>query len=67
MSDEEIIERHDRMTSNVYVGVDYILSELARRQSERQMTLVVRLTVAIAVLTLVNVVLVALTLARTWG
>jgi hypothetical protein len=54
MSDDELIRAHDRLAKNTQaVGVNYYLEELARRRSDRQQTTMIRLTWAIAAMTLV--------------
>ncbi len=53
MSDEELIALHDADAKYTLVGVAYYLDELTRRQQERQTREMVRLTWAIAALTLV--------------
>lgn len=64
-SDQELIEEHDRLSEDTIVGTDYYLQELARRDAANQTTLMLkltstigRLTWAIAILTVLNVVLV---------
>jgi hypothetical protein len=61
-SDEELIERHDRLAKDTIVGVNYYLEELARRDAQAQgdrveslTKTVVNLTWVIAILTAVNV------------
>jgi hypothetical protein len=70
VSDEELVARHDAEAKNASASVNYYLDELARRgaheQGERMVALnaemvrmtrtISRLTIAIAVLTVVNVV-----------
>ena len=72
-SDEELIALHDKDVQHTNVGISYYLDELARRRAQRQadalerMTqTIVRLTIAIAVMTglatvmtIVNVILFA--------
>jgi hypothetical protein len=65
-SDEDLIEAHDRLSEHTIVGTDYYLQELSRRESVRQTKAMVvltrtihRLTWVIAILTALNVGLVA--------
>jgi hypothetical protein len=51
--DEELIRAHDALAQNTYVGVSYYLDELARRESARQQATMIKLTYAIAAMTLV--------------
>ena len=54
MSDDELIEAHDRLAQSTQsIGVNYYLEELARRHSARQQATMLRLTWAIVALTLV--------------
>jgi hypothetical protein len=64
---EQLIAEHDQRTAHVEPGVDYYLTELARRDAAEQTAEIVRLsrrvatfTVVIAVLTAINVVVVIL-------
>jgi len=52
-SDEELIEEHDELATHTIPGVDYYLNELARRDSAGQQATMIRLTYAIATMTLV--------------
>jgi hypothetical protein len=52
MTDEELVALHDEGVQNVFVGVDYYLGELARRQANRQMRMMLVLTVVIAAATI---------------
>jgi hypothetical protein len=52
-SDDELIRNHDMLARNTSVGVNYYLDELARRESARQQATMIRLTWAIAAMTLV--------------
>ncbi len=56
LEDEEIVRRHDLKTEHTVVGVAYYLEELARRDAERQLRIIRRLTWAIAAMTLVMTV-----------
>ena len=51
MSDDELIERHDRRASNTTVGTGHYLDELFRRRQERNTEQIKRMTVVMAVLT----------------
>ena len=51
MSDDELIERHDRRASNTMVGTGHYLDELTRRRQERNTEQIMRMTVVMAVLT----------------
>jgi hypothetical protein len=55
LSDEQLIEQHDHLAENTVVGISYYLSELERRQVERQGRLMLRLTWVVTVLTVINV------------
>jgi hypothetical protein len=52
-SDDELIRNHDMLARNTSEGVNYYLNELARRESARQQAMMIRLTYAIAAMTLV--------------
>ena len=52
-SEKELIQEHDELAKNTLPGVDYYLNELARRESARQQATMIRLTYAIAAMTLV--------------
>lgn len=67
VTDQELIERHDKLAESTVPGTRYYLEELARRDQERITTTVVQftrrivhLTRAITSLTLVNMVLTAI-------
>jgi hypothetical protein len=62
MSDAELRAAYDQRAPHVQAGVDFILTELNRRTAERAQRWMIGLTIAIAVLTLVNVGLVAWTI-----
>jgi hypothetical protein len=64
LSDDELIKQHDYLALRTGVGIDYYLSELERRQVDRRSALLVRLTWIITVLTVVNVLAVAISLIR---
>jgi hypothetical protein len=66
LSNQELIDRHDQMVTHMAGGINYYLDELARREARQktdQMLLLTRvmaaLTVAITLMTLVNVIIVA--------
>jgi len=52
-SNKELIQEHDEIATHTVAGVDYYLNELARRQSASQQATMIRLTYAIAAMTLV--------------
>jgi hypothetical protein len=56
LSDDELIEQHDKLAASTQVGTRFYLAELERRQVDRQNRLMIGLTVAIFSLTVVNVV-----------
>ncbi len=71
MPDEELIRLHDAKAKTTEAGVQYYLDELARRDNNRQsehmlkLTKVITwLTVIITVLTIANVILVAIALKK---
>ena len=69
LSDKELVRQHDvkalgdGVDSGTCVGLNYYLQELARRDSERQTKVMLRLTWFIAALTLVMVAVVVLSVA----
>jgi hypothetical protein len=65
MTDAEIVAAHDGLleTGRYPIGVDYYLTELARREADRQTRTIVRLTRVITALTVVNVVAVIYSIA----
>ena len=65
MSDKELRERHDQVARHTQVGLQWYLDELRRREVARQTRALVRLTWFIAAMTVANVVLVAVAVART--
>lgn len=62
MSDEELERLHDRQAESTEIGLGWLMDELHRRAVARQTTALVRLTWAIAALTLLNLVIIAATL-----
>ena len=52
-TDDVLIRDHDVLAESTVVGVDYYLDELARRESARQQARMIKLTYAIAVMTLI--------------
>lgn len=67
LSDEEIIGRHDRLAESTQVGVNHYLSEIARRDQDRQTRAMLSftkwitiMTIAITVLTIANVIIAVL-------
>lgn len=53
MSDEELVKEHDFTAVSTQVGINYYLEELQRRRSARADQMMLRLTWAIAAMTLV--------------
>jgi hypothetical protein len=51
--DEEFIRDHDVLAEGTVASVHYYLNELARRESARQQATMIKLTCAIATITLV--------------
>ena len=80
LSDDEIIERHDAQAGAVGVATDHYLQELARRDQDRQTSLmldytkqmakmtraILWLTIVITILTVVNVAIAAALLRVPW-
>ena len=71
LTDEEVIDLHDRAAFHTVVGVQFYLDEINRRQQNKQTDLMVEftekifwLTVVITVLTVVNVVVVIIPLLK---
>jgi hypothetical protein len=62
LSDEQLIEEHDRTATNTVVGISYYLDEIQRREVDRQQRQMLRLTWVVTVLTVVNVVAVIVSL-----
>ena len=54
---DELVKRHDEQAGRTEVGVSYYLEELARRDQERTNRVLIGLTVALTVLTLVIAIL----------
>jgi hypothetical protein len=63
LSDEQLVEEHDRTATNTVVGISYYLDEIERRRIDRQQQQMLRLTWVVTVLTVVNVVAVIVSLA----
>ncbi|MGA7672674.1 MAG: hypothetical protein WBW04_19810 [Nitrolancea sp.] len=70
MTDDQLIAEHDSLAPTGGVGFGYYLDELSRRQTERQTDRMLQLAQSMAsltryifVLTVVNVILVAVTIA----
>jgi hypothetical protein len=63
LSDEELVEQHDKLAATTSVGISYYLDEIERRRIERQQQQMLRLTWVVTVLTVVNVVAVIVSLA----
>jgi hypothetical protein len=66
MTDEQIVAAHDGLldTGRYPIGPDYYLTELARRDANRQTRTLVCLTKLITVLTVVNVAAVIYSIAH---
>lgn len=71
LTDQELIKRHDHEAIHTVVGSQYYMDELARREAARATDVIKAdtgwvkwLTIAIAVMTAANVVLVAISLHR---
>ena len=64
LSDDELVEQHDKLAASTMVGVSYYLEELERRRGDRQSRLMIRLTWIVAGLTAINVVAVVVSLAQ---
>ena len=63
LSDDEVIALHDGVAQNTFVGVQFFLDEINRREQNKQTNLMVKytekilwLTLAIGALTVINVV-----------
>ena len=52
-SDEELIRQHDSAARHTAIGVDYLLSELRRREADEQHKIMINVTWAIAAMTLI--------------
>jgi hypothetical protein len=50
LSDDELVAAHDRLADNTFVGIDYYLDELKRRELSRQAKASYRLSVVSGVL-----------------
>lgn len=53
LSDEELVTRHDGLARGTQVGVQHYLSELARRDHDRQTKAILRYTVWITIMTVI--------------
>ena len=67
LSDDDVIALHDRVAQNTQVGVQFYLDEINRREQNKQTDLMVKytkqilqLTIMVAVLTVINVIAVAI-------
>lgn len=60
---DQLVELYDQNTEHVIIGLDYLRQELALREQEAQTGTIVRLTWAIAAMTLVVTVA---TIANLW-
>lgn len=63
LSDDELIEQHDKLAESTQIGTGFYLAELERRQADRQSRQMLRLTWVVTGLTVVNVVAVIASLA----
>ena len=64
LSDTELIKKHDRLAASTGVGIKYYLQELARRDQDKQTRAMLSytkwitiMTLAISVLTIINVLI----------
>jgi hypothetical protein len=71
LSDEEVVRLHDAHATHTVVGTAHYLAELQRRDQQRSTDVMLRytrhmtgMTVVITIATIINVVLVAITLVR---
>ncbi|MBW7997982.1 MAG: hypothetical protein FVQ81_15710 [Candidatus Glassbacteria bacterium] len=71
LSREKLIEEYDQKASSTVIGLNFLREEIARRDFEEQNRLIIamtqeirNLTIFVAVLTLINVILVAFTIWR---
>jgi TnpA family transposase len=62
LSDDELVEQHDKLSESTAVGIDYYLGELERRRMDRQSRQMLRLTLIVTALTVVNVAAVIVSL-----
>ena len=65
LTDEELIERHDKDAKNTVVGVDYYLEELRYREQSRIAQAIKDMTGHIRLMTFVIVVMTAVILVMT--
>lgn len=65
LTDQEVEDLHDEGREQVQVGMQWFRDELHRRQEDRRLVAMVKLTWIIAGLTLINAILVAVTLWAT--
>ena len=63
LSDQELVEQHDKLAESTAVGISYYLSEIERRRVDRQGRQMLQLTWIVTALTVVNVVVVIISLA----
>ena len=56
LSDADLVARHDDLAQNTFVGIDYYLSELRRRELARQATASYHLSIVNGVLAAVAAV-----------
>lgn len=63
LSDDDLAERYDVKAERTLVGLDFLASEIARREQARQTRTLVRLTKVIAFLT---AVVTAATIVNVW-
>lgn len=73
LSDEEIIERHDREAERTVATTNHYLSEIVRRDQARQTVSMLshtksikRMTVAITVFTIINVLVAIALMVKAW-
>ena len=68
MSDEDIIERHDDLANSTLIGTKHYLSELVRRDQDRQtkamLSLTNKINIMTVVITICTVVITVFTIAN---
>ena len=65
LSDEQIIERHDRLAERTEADVNYYLREIARRDQDRQTNKMVKSTKRITIMTVVIMISTIINVAAT--
>jgi len=71
LSDDELVNRHDRLAQHTQVGTNHYLRELQRRDMDRQTRATLRytgwitvMTVIVTICTIINLVVLCMTVAR---